>query len=58
VGALLVFVGRRAERAVHRVPARAALAGWPLQRLGQVTGELAHENATRNRRARRSQLPR
>jgi putative ABC transport system permease protein len=47
VGTLLVFIGT-AMSARHVVRPLAAAAGWPLQRLGRVTGELARENATRN----------
>ena len=46
-GVLLVFVGV-ALSARFIVRPLAELAGWPLQRLGRVTGELARENATRN----------
>ena len=46
-GALLVFVGV-ALSARFVVRPLAALAGWPLQRLGRVPGELARENATRD----------
>ena len=38
---------RRAERR-YVVRPLAAVVGWPLQRLGHATGELARDNATRN----------
>ena len=47
LGTLLVFVGVAAS-ARYIVAPMAAIAGWPLRRLGAVTGELAGENATRN----------
>ena len=46
-GTMLVFVGV-ALSARHIVRPLAAVAGWPLQRLGDVVGALARENATRN----------
>jgi putative ABC transport system permease protein len=46
-GAMLVFVGV-ALSARFIVRPLAELAGWPLERLGHVTGELARENAIRN----------
>jgi putative ABC transport system permease protein len=46
-GTMLVFVGA-ALSARFIVRPLAALAGWPLERLGRVTGQLARENATRN----------
>ena len=47
LGTLLVFVGVAASSR-YIVRPMAAIAGWPLRRLGAVTGELASENATRN----------
>ncbi|HEX7298299.1 MAG TPA: ABC transporter permease [Solirubrobacteraceae bacterium] len=47
VGSLLVFVGV-ALSARYAVRPLAAVVGWPLQRLGHATGELARDNATRN----------
>ena len=47
LGSLLVFVGV-ALSARYVVRPLAAVVGWPLQRLGHATGELARENATRN----------
>jgi putative ABC transport system permease protein len=46
-GSLLVFVGV-AMLARHVVRPLAAVVGWPLQRVGHATGELARENSTRN----------
>jgi putative ABC transport system permease protein len=46
-GVLLVFVGV-ALVSRHVVRPLAAIVGWPLERLGHATGELARENATRN----------
>jgi putative ABC transport system permease protein len=46
-GSLLVFVVV-AMSARHLVRPIAAVVGWPLERLGHATGELARENATRN----------
>jgi putative ABC transport system permease protein len=46
-GTMLVFVGA-ALSARFIVRPLAALAGWPLQRLGRTIGVLARENATRN----------
>ena len=46
-GVVLVFVGV-ALMARYVVRPLAALVGWPLERLGHTTGELARENATRN----------
>ena len=46
-GSLLVFVVV-AMTARHAVRPLAALVGWPLERLGHTTGELARENSTRN----------
>ncbi len=46
-GSLLVFVVV-AMSARHVVRPLAALVGWPLERLGHATGELARENSTRN----------
>src|SRR6185503_18361139 len=46
-GSLLVFVVV-AMTARHAVRPLAALVGWPLERLGRTTGELARENSTRN----------
>jgi putative ABC transport system permease protein len=47
LGSLLVFVGV-ALSARYVVRPLAAVVGWPLQRMGHATGELARENATRN----------
>ena len=47
LGSLLVFVGV-ALSARYVVRPLAAVVGWPLQRLGHATGELARDNATRN----------
>ena len=47
LGSLLVFVGV-ALSARYVVRPLAAVVGWPLQRFGHATGELARENATRN----------
>ena len=47
VGTLLVFVAA-AMLARHAVRPLAAVVGWPLQRVGHATGELARDNATRN----------
>ena len=47
LGSLLVFVGV-ALSARYVVRPLAAIVGWPLQRLGHATGELARDNATRN----------
>lgn len=47
IGALLVFVGVALSARLIVRPL-AAIAGWPLQRLGRVTGALARENAGRN----------
>jgi putative ABC transport system permease protein len=47
LGSLLVFVGV-ALSARYLVRPLAAVVGWPLQRLGHATGELARDNATRN----------
>jgi putative ABC transport system permease protein len=46
-GSLLVFVVV-AMTARHAVRPLAALVGFPLERLGHATGELARENSTRN----------
>ena len=46
-GTLLVFVGV-ALSARFIVRPLAAIAGWPLQRLGRTIGALARENSTRN----------
>ena len=46
-GTWLVFVGV-ALSARYIIRPLAAIAGWPLQRLGDVVGALARENATRN----------
>jgi putative ABC transport system permease protein len=46
-GSLLVFVAV-AMTSRHAVRPLAALVGWPLERLGHATGELARENSTRN----------
>jgi putative ABC transport system permease protein len=46
-GTLLVFVGV-AMSSRYIIGPLASLTGWPLRRLGDVTGELARENATRN----------
>jgi putative ABC transport system permease protein len=46
-GTMLVFVGV-AMSSRYIVRPLAALAGWPMERLGPVTGEIARENATRN----------
>jgi putative ABC transport system permease protein len=46
-GSLLVFVAV-AMTARYVVRPLAAAIGWPLERLGHATGELARENATRN----------
>jgi len=46
-GSLLVFVGV-ALVARHVVRPLAAIIGWPLERIGRTTGELARENSTRN----------
>ena len=46
-GSLLVFIGV-ALVARHVVRPLAAIIGWPLERAGHATGELARENATRN----------
>ena len=46
-GSLLVFVVV-AMTARHAVRPLATLVGWPLERLGDTTGELARENSTRN----------
>jgi len=46
-GSLLVFVGV-AMMARHVVRPLAAIVGWPLERAGHATGELARENSTRN----------
>jgi putative ABC transport system permease protein len=46
-GSLLVFVGV-ALVARHVVRPLAAVIGWPLERVGHATGELARENSTRN----------
>jgi putative ABC transport system permease protein len=46
-GSLLVFVGV-AMMARHVVRPLAAVIGWPLERFGHATGELARENSTRN----------
>jgi putative ABC transport system permease protein len=47
LGSLLVFVGV-AMSARYVVRPLAAVVGWPLQRVGATTGELARENSTRN----------
>jgi putative ABC transport system permease protein len=46
-GATLLFVGV-AMNARHLVRPLAAVAGWPIERLGRMTGRLARENAVRN----------
>jgi putative ABC transport system permease protein len=46
-GSVLVFVVV-AMTARHAVRPLAAVVGWPLERVGHATGELARENSTRN----------
>jgi putative ABC transport system permease protein len=46
-GSVLVFLVV-AMTARHAVRPLAALVGWPLERVGHATGELARENSTRN----------
>jgi putative ABC transport system permease protein len=46
-GSLLVFVGV-AMLAGHVVRPLAAVVGWPLERFGHATGEVARDNAARN----------
>jgi len=47
LGSMLVFVGV-AMLARHVVRPLAAVVGWPLERIGHTTGELARDNSTRN----------
>ena len=46
-GSMLLFVAV-AMLARHVVRPLAALVGWPLERMGHATGELARDNAARN----------